>query len=90
MTDKKAAAIETVSAPAPTGTPTPEQRMKTIANAMAKARPLAENLSYKLECVYTNARKIGVDKIDGLGGFRLGVELTALRTTLKKLEDLFS
>lgn len=83
------AAIETVSAPTPAGTPTDDQRMATIERAMNKARPLAENLNHQLECVYTNARKIGVDKIGGLGGFRLGVELTALKATFNKLEGLF-
>jgi ParB-like chromosome segregation protein Spo0J len=83
-------AIDTVSAPTPAGTPTPEQRMKTIERLMNESRPLAEKLSHKRRGIVLNARKLGVNNIGGLGGFRVALELTALKTTLKEMDGLFS
>lgn len=82
-------AIERVATPTPTGAPTDEKRMETMARLMKESRPLAEKLNYKLSSIVTNARKLGVRKIGGLGGFALSVEMTTLKTTLKELEGLF-
>lgn len=73
----------------PASGPTDEQRMATIARLMQESRLLAEKLDHKLAGIVRNASKIGVDKIGGLGGLRMNVELTSLRETLERLKGMF-
>lgn len=66
-----------------------ERRLATIERAMGKARRLSEDLDHQLDCVITNVQKVGITRIGGLGGFRVGIELTALEVTMRKLKGLF-